>query len=112
MQERLFIVLACVSDMNSSCTAMEGFNTWTPTQWIDCEEMSFCQWAPFHERDGLRDEWQIASVSPLFSLRLLGTFVLCVACFGGVFVVACVVFSSTRFLAIIASLSFTVQEIR
>lgn len=55
------------------------FNIWTPAQWIDWEEMSLCQWAPYHGRDELRDESQIASVSPLFiSPSLVGTLV----CFG------------------------------
>ena len=60
------------------------FHTWTPAQKMGWKEMSLCQWAPYHGRDGLRDEWQMASViSP--GPSLLGTFAFCVSfCFGGV----------------------------
>ena len=61
--------------------------TWTPSQWIDWGEMSLCQWAHFHGRDGLRDEGQIASVSPFH----LGSWLLSFVCslFGGGFWLWC-----------------------
>jgi len=68
------------------------FHTWTPAQKMGWKEMSLCQWAPYHGRDGLRDEWQMASVISPSDLVSPGNFrFLCVVLFwGGLF--ACVVF--------------------